>query len=127
MNKKGCEGVIAIIGVLLFITFIVLLLVGLPIEDNTGTQVGYITTVETNGIIFKTVSIYIKSNLISSQEERYCAEEEDIIESLKIAMENNLKVKIYFNDVLFRGIDRCKSEDLDIIYKVEILEEDLSK
>jgi len=32
-------------------------------------------------------------------------------------------VKIYFNDVFLREIGKCKLNDLDIIYNVEILNE----
>jgi hypothetical protein len=95
--------------------------IGLHIEDNTGSQVGYITTIDTNGIIFKTKSVYIKSDLESSQEERYCAEGEDVIANLTFARDNGSKVKIYYNDWFFRGITHCKSEDLDIIRAVEVL------
>jgi hypothetical protein len=120
MNKKGMGIVGVCLGILLGFIIICLIVVGVPIEDNNGSQVGYITTVETNGVIFKTDSAYIKSNLESSQEERYCINQE-VKEDLINAMNNNSKVRIYFNDVFIRKIGLCKESDLDIIYKVEMI------
>jgi hypothetical protein len=81
-NKIG--GIITIISITIaIILFCLLSIIGLHIEDNTGSQVGYITTIDTNGLIIKTTSVYIKSNLESSQEERYCVEGDDVITNLK--------------------------------------------
>jgi hypothetical protein len=124
MNKKGQDGIYIaffLFMIIATIVFVVLCIFGLHVEDNTGSQVGYITTIDTNGIIFKTKSVYIKSNLESSQEERYCAEGEDVIANLTLARDNSSKVKIYYNDWIFRGITHCKSEDIDIIRAVEVL------
>jgi hypothetical protein len=123
-NKKGQTLAGLIIGIIIFFLIVATILafsiIRIPIEENRGSQSGYITTIETNGIIFKTYSLYIKSSLESSQEERYCIELEDK-KILIDAMEKGKKVKIYFYDYISRGIGYCKSEDLDIVYKVEVL------
>ena len=125
-NLSVCDITFLILILCLMIGLILIIIfsfTGLHIEDNRGSQVGYITTVETNGLVFKTNSAYIKSNLESSQEERYCVIDEEVKNQLVQAMESDQKIKIYFYDWLFRGVNNCKISDLDIIYKIDVLGE----
>ncbi len=70
---------------------------GCIVTTQDGEQVGYITTAETNGIIFKADVVYIKSKLDSSQEELYCVGSKDAFKGLKDARDKEQKVKIKYH------------------------------
>jgi len=121
MNKKAQIGAIFFTLVVFFVIVagIFFHIVGLPIEDSRGEHTGYITAVETNGLIWKTDSVYIKSELSSSQEDRYCIIDEKITETLKQKAISGEKVTLVFNDWFSRGIKNCKTSDIAIVIGVK--------
>lgn len=124
MNKKGdAYIIIATIGAifLLFIIIIgILSITGLHIiiTDN-GRHTGYVTAIETNGWIFKTHSVYFKTDTAQSQEDRYCVIDENLKNELLNYQENGTKVTLKFIDYMSRGISYCKSLDNGIIVGIE--------
>lgn len=88
------------------------------ITTENGTHTGYITAVETNGIIFKTVSVYVKSDVSSSQEDIYCLIDKSLIDILKQKEESKEKVTVYYYDYFVTSIKEC-SKGSGIIYKIK--------
>jgi hypothetical protein len=115
-------GFIAVLILFLILTgvFIFCSIVSIPIEDSRGQHTGFITAVETNGIIFKTDRAYVKSDVSSSQEDMYCIIDDTVKQQLEQASINKDKVTVYFYDWIFRGWNNCKEVETAIIYKIEV-------
>jgi len=124
MNKRGdlifLRGlIITLIGILLTL-IIGFTIFGLEIKDTeNGHHTGYVTAIETNGIIFKTDSVYFKTETESSQEDRYCIIDKEIKKQLEEYQRDKKLVTIEFYDNIFRGIKNCKGFDIAIISGVE--------
>lgn len=121
MNKKGQFGVIITIGSVIFlISTIIFYLLGLHvIITEDGSHTGYVTSIETNGIIFKTYSVYFKTETESSQEDRYCIIDEELKNKLAKYQKEKKLITIEFFDWIIRGVKYCKSGDIAIISGVE--------
>ena len=98
---------IAIIG--LGIGAILVFANGVHYETSKGAHTGFITAVETNGIIFKTHSAYIKTDVSSSQEEQYCVIDDAVKAELEEKSQSSEKVTIEFVDYFIRGFTNCSS------------------
>lgn len=122
MNKKGdFFDVIIPVGIVLFIFLFILLIFPTKIIQTTsnGEHTGTITAIETDGIIFKTNSVYFKTDAQSSQEDRYCIVDSDLKEQLSIYQKNKTTVTIIYEDYLIIGYPLCNSDDSGIIIGVE--------
>ena len=113
--------VMLVLGLLFIGVVMYLSMVGLPIEDSRGQHTGYVTAVETNGVIFKTHRAYVKSDISSSQEDSYCVIDNAVKQQLEQVSINKEKVTVYFYDWMFRGWNNCKMEETAIIYRVEVI------
>lgn len=86
----------------------------LPIKfiqtTKDGTHTGYVTAVETNGIIWKTDRVYFKTDTESTQEEAYCVTDKQLKEKLIFAEKNKQRVTLHFNDYWIVGWSLCKGE-----------------
>lgn len=82
---------------------------------DLGTHSGYVTSVETNGIFFKSDKVYFKSDTSSSQEDEYCVEDAQIKQQLIKYAETKTFVTITFEDYLLIGRSICKGESALII------------
>jgi len=78
--------------------------------DN-GEHTGIVTAVERNGLIWKTWTIYFKSDVQSSQEDDYCVIDNSLIDKLKDFSENKTKITITYDDYLFIGYGLCGGEN----------------
>lgn len=107
-----------LIGLGLFILIFIIPFTGLHIETSNGEHVGYITSVEKNGLFFKTYTTYIKTDIQSSQEDEYCVIDESIISQLKRFAESKTHVKIEYFDWFSKGIANCSGEMGGIISAV---------
>lgn len=101
---------IKIIVVALIVGSILLTFIGIHINTGNGEQTGYITAVEKSGLIWKTGTAYIKTDLSSSQEDTYCVTDEDIYNILKEKSVNKEKVTISHFSWLSAGITNCNGE-----------------
>ena len=119
-NKKGDAGIVAGLIIIAFIIFS--FLVGLIFYNNliwktteNGHHTGTVTAVETNGLIFKTDSVYFKSDAQSSQEDKYCVYDKKIKEKLEDYARDKEKVTIEYEDYFIVGWKYCKDDDVSII------------
>jgi len=92
---------------------------GIPYQTTVnGSHTGLITAVETTGIIFKTTTVYVKTDAQSSQEDKYCLKDKSLIEKLKAYEYSKQSVTVYFNDYLLMGLKNCDNEQGGIIIGV---------
>lgn len=83
---------------------------------DDGEHTGYVTAIESEGIWWKTKNIYIKTDVSSSQEDRYCLMvSEDVEEKLRDTSRNGTKVTVVFKDYLIRGWANCSDASAAIV------------
>lgn len=107
--------VLVILGIIIFVP-----LRGWHYETGRGEHTGFITATEKHGIIFKTNTVYVKTDTQSSQEDSYCVVDEGVYKQLQKSSIEKTHVNVYFFSWMFAGIKNCGGES-DIIYKVEPL------
>lgn len=101
-----------------FLILICLTLSGCWWTTTNGKHSGQITAIEDNGLFWKTTSVYIKSDISSSQEEMYCLENKDLIPLLETASVNKTRVTLVYHDEFIIAPWRCSETDTGIIDKV---------
>lgn len=92
--------------------------VGWHYETGRGEHTGYITAVERHGLIFKTNTVYLKTDTQSSQEDAYCVIDDEVYAQLQKLSTEKTHVNAYFFSWAVAGVTNCNGEG-DIIYKVE--------
>lgn len=102
-------GIFAIIGFSIFLSLFSLMTPG------SGQHTGYVTAVETYGIIWKTSRVYVKTDTQSSQEDTYCVQDSKLIEELKKVQESKEKVTLEFSSPLVMPKWKCGNESSVII------------
>ena len=108
------NGILIIIAIVALLSFVEVL--GIPYETTVdGSHTGVITAVETTGIIFKTVTVYVKTDEQSSQEDMYCLIDRSLVPTLKEYEQNKQQVTVYFNNFLIKGLKNCNGEQGGII------------
>jgi len=113
MNKNGFTVIeFIVICAIICIAFIVpaISMIGVHIKTGDGSQVGYISAVETNGWIFKTSRVYIKPDMSSTQEDQYCLVDKSAIKKLEELAAKKEKVLINYFSWMAPGIANCKGE-----------------
>lgn len=107
--------------VVFFIVLSVIYLIGkLPFEGwhyqtGEGEHTGYVTSVESNGLLFKTGRAYIKTDVQSSQEDAYCIANSDLFKQLQQLSEQKTHITIYYVSWLLNGVKNCGGESAVII------------
>lgn len=98
--------------VILFVIWLVIIvpIFGLHINTGSGTHVGFITATETGGLIWKTGTAYVKTDVQSSQEDTYCVIDSAVLDQLKEASVLKEKVQINYISYLSAGIIHCNGE-----------------
>ncbi len=81
---------------LVFVISIILIFTANFHIPNSGQHTGYVTSVEQSGIIWKTWTVYIKTDPQSSQEDAYCVIDPSIITELQNASTNRNLVTISY-------------------------------
>ncbi|MEK6880688.1 MAG: hypothetical protein AABY22_13810 [Nanoarchaeota archaeon] len=123
MNKKGqLAYIVVFLIVLAFLLLSFFFIEGLQIKTTeNGSHTGYVTAVETNGLFFKTDSVYFKTDTESTQEDRYCLIDESLKPLLLEYQQNKTLITIEFYDVIFYGWENCKlTSDSAIISGIKI-------
>lgn len=93
---------------------------GIHWNTSNGEHTGYVTAVEENGLIFKTPSVYIKTKLDSSQEDRYCIiKDSALIEELRTAAIEEKRITIEFEDWFIRGFTNCSTHDIAVVNNIK--------
>jgi hypothetical protein len=94
-----------------FLLFIIVLslisLSGCWVTTRKASQIGYITNVETDGLIVKSNCVYLRTSLESSKEETWCVENENVRRQLEDARDKGTKIKINYHDEFFYMPGRC--------------------
>lgn len=109
------KGAIALfIGVIAFaigaIMSLIAYLIGVPINTGAGDHTGYITAAETTGLIFKTNTVYLKTNTTSTQEDTYCVEDPTVYAQLQADSISSAHVNVHYISVWSAGIAHCNGE-----------------
>ncbi len=111
-NQKGSIGTFLVISFILIILIIgvfgiIVSFTGLHWKVGNGSHVGYITSVDTSGLIFKTNAIYLKTDTQSSQENAYCVTDTEIFNQLKSFSETHSHVEVKYIEYFSNGIATC--------------------
>lgn len=108
INKKAQMGMWILIMTVLTLIVVIIGFTGVHIiTTQDGQHTGYVTAIETNGIIFKTITVYFKTDVQSSQEDTYCLIDKSILPTLREKQENKEKVTITFYDYLLTSWTEC--------------------
>ena len=100
--------------VIMFVLDLILFIPILAIDKHSGVTVGTITSVDKN--FFGSTAIYVKTS--ETEQEKYCAEDKEIIEQAKELI--NKKVKIsYGTRVGVYPLNKCHEAPID---KIEVVE-----
>jgi hypothetical protein len=86
-------------------------IVGVPIENGTGKQTGYVSAVEKSGLFFKTGTAYIKPELSSTQEDKYCVIDDAVYTELETASRGKTRVEVSHYSLVAPGIKNCAGEN----------------
>jgi hypothetical protein len=114
INKKGQIGIIIGVIFVIFAIFSLILISAIGIHIKTmenGHHTGYVTAIETNGIIWKTDSVYFKTDAQSSQEDRYCVIDKELKQKLLMFQQTKKLVTITYMQYFSAGWNNCKIDD----------------
>ena len=106
-----------IIWLALSVVWIIPIFTGIPLKNNQGQYVGYVTAVEQNGTIFKGWNVYLKTQLESSDAEKACINRDNqkLIADLKKYQENKETVTLEYEGVWQYPIGECPGGNWMII------------
>jgi hypothetical protein len=111
MDESYIPGIImAVITVVFGIVPIIMAISGVHYNTGEGSQVGYVSAFEEEGVIFKTKRAYIKPTMESTQEDIYCVMDNHVYEELKKAQSEGKKIEVNHFSWLSAGIKNCKGE-----------------
>lgn len=105
-----------VVGILLL--FSVLVFSGCIETLTNGEHNGQIIAIEKEGLIWKTYTVYVKSDISSSQEDTYCLEDQSLIPELEKLSKERAKVTLIYKDELIVAPWRCGTYTGGIITKV---------
>lgn len=123
-NQKGAtfiEGLVVTVIVLVVIGFVgvcIASIAGLR-SPTSGQHTGIVTSVEQNGVIWKTYSAYIKTSAQATQEDRYCVTNPAVVVQLQQDADAVKEVTVHYGNGLFIWWSECKGADESIITSVE--------
>lgn len=117
-NKKA--PVLFIVGIGLFILLIVVPNFFIAFVGRAdGQHQGFVTAVETTGIVFNVDSVYVKTDLATTQEDKYCVTDPAVRAQLDEAVKSKRPVTLkYHNDLVVFAWD-CSAYASSIIVGVE--------
>jgi len=96
------------------IGFFILNITGLHINVGDGQHTGYVTAVQRQGVFFKTWRAYVKTDVSSSQEDKYCVVDPNIVKQLQAASESKERVTVTYFSWFISGMNNCAAES-DVI------------
>jgi len=105
------SGEIGALGFGLLIVAVIILLFTTNFHiPNSGQHTGYVTSVEQSGIIWKTWTVYIKTDTQSSQEDTYCVTNPSVVSDLQLAATRKSSVTVYYSVPLLTWKWQCGGE-----------------
>lgn len=78
--------------------------------SNSGEHSGYITSVEKEGVIWKTWKAYVKTDTQSSQEDSYCVTDSGVVDQLKAVQESGKRVTVIYSRPIWVSPIACNGE-----------------
>ncbi len=124
MSKKNISNILLkVVSVLffgwMFVTLTFALLFPGTIGASQGSHTGVVTAVERNSnLIWGSTIVYVKTLRDSSQEDRYCVNDQNLENQLVNLQKEKKEVTIYFKNEYFMWKWDCNGGE-SIIYKVE--------
>lgn len=107
-NKRSGLGTLVILGLMYLVGYIYV--VGLHYQTGTGEHTGYVTAAEKTGIIFKTNTVYLKTDPQSSQEDAYCVVDSGLYSQLENLSRQKAQVTVNYISWLVSGVKNCNGE-----------------
>jgi hypothetical protein len=99
--------------IMAMLLFTVIIALSGCIETLTdGKHNGQITAIEKNGYIWKTTTVYVKSDIISSQEDRYCVEDETLVPLLYNLSQTRERTTLLYRNEAYKAPWRCSMGDI---------------
>jgi len=118
INKKAQSG--SIFSVLFFLIVMILVLIINSLGGTVGQHTGVVTAIEyNNNFLWDANIVYFKSSDQSTQEDRYCVKDEEVINKLRGYSQNKEIVTIFFQNDFILWRWECNG-GISIIDKVEI-------
>ena len=105
--------------ILMLILAIILASSGCIETLSNGRHAGQITAIEKEGLIWKTYTVYVKSDISSSQEDIYCVEDLSLLPELNHLSKERQKVTLIYRDEAIVAPWRCGTYNGGIITGVE--------
>lgn len=84
-------------------------------QTGQGEHTGYITAVEKSGIFWKTYTAYVKTDLSSSQEDRYCVMDEEVATYLMGLAKERKQATFSYIEYFESGLKYCAGESAIIV------------
>ena len=109
---------ILIVIILGLIALFTVSLTGLHYQTGQGEHTGFVTAVEKEGVIWKTGTAYFKTDVSSSQEDKYCVIDDSVYARLEQASQHKEKITIQHKSYFATSVNECGDEDA-IIYGVK--------
>lgn len=101
------------------ILFLLVLFSGCIETLSKGKHSGQITAVQKEGLIWQTWDVYVKTDISSSQEDKYCVEDESLIPQLYTLSENRTKITLLYRGEFYTAPWRCSDTRAGIITGIE--------
>jgi len=110
---KTIAGTIMVLSTFILISAITITFTGIHIKNSTGQYTGYVTAIQKTGTIFKGYTVYLKTDLESSQEDTACVDRNkpELIEKLKQIQERKKDVNLTYESVWQYAIGECPKSD----------------
>jgi len=89
-------------------------------ETTKGEHTGFVTAVERNGVFFKTGTAYVKTDLSSSQEDKYCVADSAVYNKLVELSKNHSRAVLQYVSWMRSGVRYCENEEAVIIDAVAL-------
>ncbi len=93
---------------------------------HNGEHIGYITAVEQNtGPFFayqnNTTTVYVKTDIVSAQENRYCisSTDSDLIAKARELAQNKTSVKVIYDEISFPRVGECGGDTIKDIQPLD--------
>lgn len=115
--------ILVVCGSLIVVYLLIFLpMFGLHINTGNGTHVGFVTATEKSGLVWKTGTAYIKTDLSSSQEDAYCVIDDQVLEELKEFSIKKEKVQVGYIGFVSAGFTNCNGEGSVIVSVSQLAE-----
>ena len=92
------------------VAFVAAMILGIHWNTGNGSQTGFVSATEQEGLIFKTNRVYIKPTLESTQEDSYCVTDDSVYQALRLAEIEKRPVSVKHHSFFIAGMVNCKQQ-----------------